>query len=231
MKPPIANSPQSAIRNPQSALLRMRGITKSFPGAQALAGVDFAVRRGEIHALVGENGAGKSTLMKILAGVVGKDGGEIVFDGREINPLNAAEAQALGVSLVHQELSLAPNLTVAENIFVRHEPRRLGLINWRELNAKARGLLDQFELEIAPDAPVKDLSLAKRQVVEIAKALSVEAKLLVLDETTSSLETDEVELLFKLLRRLAARVLGLVYITPRIDEIFRAADPVTCRLH
>ncbi|MGH9769722.1 MAG: sugar ABC transporter ATP-binding protein, partial [Blastocatellia bacterium] len=229
----LVNSLQSAIRNPQSAILVMRGITKSFPGAQALAGVDFTVRRGEIHALVGENGAGKSTLMKILAGVVPKDGGEIIFDGREINPQNAAEAQALGVSLVHQELSLAPNLTVAENIFVRREPRRLGLlgpfslINWRELNARAKELLDQFELEIAPNAPVKDLSLAKRQIVEIAKALSVEAKLLILDEPTSSLETHEVELLFKLLRRLAAGGLGLVYITHRMDEIFRIAGHVT----
>src|SRR5262245_29273065 len=146
MKPPLANSPQSAIRNPQSAILQMRGITKSFPGARALSGVDFDARRGEVHALVGENGAGKSTLMKILAGVVTKDGGEIIFDGREINPQNAAEAQALGVSLVHQELSLAPNLTVAENIFVRREPRRLvplSLINWRKLNARAKELLDQ----------------------------------------------------------------------------------------
>ena len=221
---------QSAIRNPQSAILQMRGIAKSFPGAQALAGVDFAVRRGEIHALVGENGAGKSTLMKILAGVVAKDGGEMIFDDREINPQTAAEAQALGISLVHQELSLAPNLTVAENIFVRREPRRLGLlslINWRERNARAKELLDQFELEIAPDAPVKDLSLAKRQIVEMAKALSVDAKLLILDEPTSSLETHEVELLFKLLRRLAARGLGLVYITHRMDEIFRVADRVT----
>jgi ABC-type sugar transport system ATPase subunit len=230
MKSPLVNPPQSAIRNPQSAILQMRGIAKSFPGAQALAGVDFAVRRGEIHALVGENGAGKSTLMKILAGVVAKDGGEIVFDGREIDPQNAAEAQALGVSLVHQELSLAPNLTVAENIFVRREPRRFGplsLINWRELNSKAKELLDQFEVEIAPDALVKDLSLAKRQIVEIAKALSVEAKLLILDEPTSSLETHEVELLFNLLRRLAARGLGLVYITHRMNEIFSVADRVT----
>jgi ABC-type sugar transport system ATPase subunit len=230
MKSPLVKSPQSAIRNPQSAILQMLGITKSFPGARALAGVDFAARRGEVHALVGENGAGKSTLMKILAGVVRKDGGEISFDGREINPQNAAEAQALGVSLVHQELSLAPNLTVAENIFVRREPRRFGplsLIDWRRLNARAKELLDQFELEIAPDAPVKDLSLAKRQIVEIAKALAVEAKLLVLDEPTSSLEAHEVELLFKLLRRLAERGLGLVYITHRMDEIFRIADRVT----
>lgn len=216
--------------NDQDAILQMRSITKAYPGAQALAGVDFAAQRGEIHALMGENGAGKSTLMKILAGVVAKDEGEILLDGRAVNPQTPAEAQALGVSLVHQELSLAPNLSVAENIYVRREPRRfgaLGFINWRELNARAKELLDQFELEIEPDALVKDLSLAKRQIVEIAKALSVDAKLLILDEPTSSLETHEVELLFKLLRRLVERGLSLIYITHRMDEVFRIADRVT----
>ncbi|MCI0391108.1 MAG: sugar ABC transporter ATP-binding protein [Acidobacteria bacterium] len=211
----------------QSAILKMRGITKSFPGVQALAGVDFAVSRGEIHALVGENGAGKSTLMKVLAGVVTKDDGQIFFDGREINPRTPAEAQALGISLVYQELSLAPNLTVAENIFVRREPNRLGLISWRELNSRAKELLVEFELNISPDTPVKNLSLGTRQVVEIAKALSVDAKILMLDEPTSSLETHEVELLFKLLRSLVRRGLGLVYITHRMDEIFRIADRIT----
>ncbi len=218
---------QSAIQNSNPAILEMRGIAKSFPGVQALAGVDFTVRRGEIHALVGENGAGKSTLMKILAGVIARDEGEISFDGREINPQSAAEAQRLGISLVHQELSLAPNLTVAENIFVRREPRRLIFINWRELNSRAKELLDEFELKIAPDTPVKSLSLGARQVVEIAKALSVDAKLLVLDEPTSSLETHEVELLFNLLERLTARGLGVVYITHKMDEIFRIADRIT----
>jgi ribose transport system ATP-binding protein len=218
---------QSIISESQSAILAMRGIEKSFPGVRALGGVDFTLRRGEVHALVGENGAGKSTLMKILAGVVTKDAGEIVFDGRSINPQNPAEAQALGISLVHQELSLAPNLTVAENIFVRREPRRLGLIKWRELNARAKGLLDEFEVNIAPDTIVNNLSLGARQIVEIAKALSVDAKLLVLDEPTSSLETHEVELLFKLLRQLASRQLGIVYITHKMDEIFRIADRIT----
>ncbi len=210
-----------------SSILEMRGITKTYPGVQALERVDFSVQRGEIHALVGENGAGKSTLMKILAGVVGRDDGEIVFDGREINPKTPAEAQGLGISLVHQELSLAPNLTVAENIFVRREPSRLGMINWRELNAKTRALLDEFELSVAPDTPVNRLSLATRQVVEIGKALSVDAKLLALDEPTSSLETNEVEHLFALIRRLAARGLGIVYITHKMDEIFRLADRIT----
>src|SRR5262249_62060921 len=143
--------------DPQSAIIQMSGITKPFPGARALAGVDFAARRGAVHALVGENGAGKSTLMKILAGVVRKDGGEISFDGREINPQNAAEAQALGVSLMHQELSLAPNLTVAENIFVRREPRRFGplsLIDSGRRNAMGKQLRDHVPLETAPHAPV-----------------------------------------------------------------------------
>src|SRR5262245_16735822 len=146
-------------------ILQMRGIAKSFPGVQALSRVDFSVRRGEIHALVGENGAGKSTLMKILAGAERKDDGEIIFLGETINPENPAEAQALGISLVHQELSLAPNLTVAENIFVRREPRRFGLIDWRQLNNRARELLNQFELHLPTDTQVKNLSLGTRQII------------------------------------------------------------------
>ncbi len=213
--------------NQGTTLLEMRGMTKSFPGVLALAGVDFELRGGEIHALVGENGAGKSTLMKILAGVVTKDEGEIIFNGRQIAPQNPAEAQALGISLVHQELSLAPNLTVAENIFVRREPRRFGFINWGGLNARAKGLLDAFELNIPPDTPVKHLSLGERQIVEIAKALSVDSRLLALDEPTSSLEMHEVDLLFKLIRRLSSRGIGVVYITHKLDELFRLADRVT----
>src|SRR5581483_8771419 len=198
-----------------SPLLELRGIVKSFPGVRALAGVDFAVRAGEVHALLGENGAGKSTLMKIIS------------DGREINPQSPAEAQALGISIVHQELSLAPNLTVAENIFVRREPRRFGLINWREINQRARQLLSEFELGISPDTPVRNLNLGSRQVVEIAKALSINAKLLILDEPTSSLEAHEVELLFRVIERLKSRGLAIVYISHKLDEIFRIADRVT----
>src|SRR5262245_31038467 len=211
----------------EQPILQMRGIAKSFPGVQALAGVDFYVRRGEIHALVGENGAGKSTLMKILAGAGTRDAGEIIFDGHPISPDNPAEAQSLGISLVHQELSLAPNLTVAENIFVRREPRRFGLIDWKRLNTRARELLEEFELHIPTDTPVKNLSLGTRQIIEIAKAFQVEAKLLILDEPTSSLETHEVELLFRLLRRLASRGIGVVYITHKMDEIFSLTDRIS----
>ena len=210
-----------------ASLLELRGITKSFPGVRALAGVDFTVLPGEVHALLGENGAGKSTLMKILSGIVRRDEGAIIFGGREINPHTPAEAQDCGISIVHQELSLAPNLTVAENIFVRREPRRFGLINWRELNRQAQELLDEFELRIAPDTPVRKLSLASRQIVEIAKALSVRARLLILDEPTSSLETHETELLFRVIERLKSRGLGIVYISHKLDEIFRIADRVT----
>src|SRR5262245_14220827 len=174
-----------------------------------------------------KNGAGKSTLMKILAGAETKDAGEISFDGEAISPDNPASAQALGISLVHQELSLAPNLTVAENIFVRHEPRRFGLIDWRRLNSRARELLDQFELHIPTDTPVKNLSLGTRQVIEIAKAFQVEARLLILDAPTSSLALHEVELLFRLLRTLASRGIGVVYITHKMDEIFSLTDRIT----
>jgi ABC-type sugar transport system ATPase subunit len=211
----------------KTTLLELRGITKSFPGVRALSGVDFTVRAGEAHALLGENGAGKSTLMKILAGIVRKDSGEILFDGQEINPQTPAEAQSLGISIVHQELSLAPNLTVAENIFVRREPQRFGLINWREINRRAKTLLGEFELSIAPDTPVRNLSLAARQIVEIAKALSINARLLILDEPTSSLEAHETELLFRVIERLKTRNLGIVYISHKLDEIFRIADRVT----
>jgi ABC-type sugar transport system ATPase subunit len=211
----------------KTTLLELRGITKSFPGVRALSGVDFTVRAGEAHALLGENGAGKSTLMKILAGIVRKDSGEILFDGQEINPQTPAEAQSLGISIVHQELSLAPNLTVAENIFVRREPQSFGLINWRDINRRAKTLLGEFELSIAPDTPVRNLSLAARQIVEIAKALSINARLLILDEPTSSLEAHETELLFRVIDRLKARNLGIVYISHKLDEIFRIADRVT----
>jgi ABC-type sugar transport system ATPase subunit len=213
--------------NKEAPLLDMRGITKAFPGVRALAGVDLMVRAGEVHALVGENGAGKSTLMKILAGVLSKDEGEIIFEGHRIQPQTPAEAQALGISLVHQELSLAPNLTVAENIFVRHEPCRFGILHWREINRRARELLDEFDLHIAPDTSVKRLSLGARQIVEIAKALAIDAKLVALDEPTSSLETHEVELLFRLIRRLKGSGLGIIYISHKMDEIFRVADRIT----
>jgi ABC-type sugar transport system ATPase subunit len=208
-------------------VLRIEALSKAFPGVQALDGVSLTVRRGEIHALIGENGAGKSTLMKVLAGVHTRDAGAMELAGERFEPATPAEAQRLGISTVYQELSLAPNLTVAENIFVRREPTRRGLIRWGELHRRAQDLLVPFDVCLPTSARVGSLSLAMQQVVEIARALSFEPKVLMLDEPTSSLEANEVERLFQLLRRLAARGIGILYVTHKLKEVFRLADRVT----
>lgn len=208
-------------------VLKIEGLSKAFPAVQALDDVALTVRRGEIHALIGENGAGKSTLMKILAGIHQRDTGTVCLGGEEINPSTPREAQALGISTVHQELSLAPNLTVAENIFVRREPCRLGLIQWRELERRSRGLLDTFGVNVPASARVGTLSIAMQQVVEIARSLSFEPTVLMLDEPTSSLEDHEVEQLFSVLRDLACNGMSIIYVTHKLKEVFRIADTVT----
>ena len=210
-----------------NGILCVEHVSKSFPGVQALDDVSLDVREGEIHALVGENGAGKTTLMKVLAGIHPKDSGAILLDGRPVSPQTPAEAQRLGISTVHQELSLAPNLTVAENIFVRREPTRLGLIRWRELHQRAGELLAHFGVRLSTAARVGTLSIAMQQIVEIARALSFEPKVLMLDEPTSSLEEHEAGRLFQLLRGLAARGIGIIYVTHKLKEVFRVADRVT----
>lgn len=222
---PSFRAPPSALR--PSALLQITGLSKSFPGVQALDDISLTVGRGEIHALIGENGAGKSTLMKVLAGIHAQDAGTIRLDGRPISPATPAEALRLGISTVHQEISLAPNLTVAENIFVRREPTRFNLIRWRELERRTRELLAPFGVPLSPSTPVRALSLAWRQLVEIARAVSFEPKILMLDEPTSSLEAHEVERLFKLLRELAARGISILYVTHKLKEVFALADTVT----
>ena len=215
------------MTTPDGELLQIRGLSKAFPGVQALEGVSLAVRRGEVHALIGENGAGKTTLMKVLAGIHRKDAGTILLDGEPVAPHTPAEAQQLGISTVHQELSLAPNLTVAENIFVRREPTRWSFIRWRELHRRARELLAPFAVEIPTRARVGTLSIAMQQVVEIARALSFEPKVLMLDEPTSSLEEHEAGQLFALLRELSARGISILYVTHKLKEVFRIADTVT----
>ena len=224
-----SNSPASlATRHSSLApVLQITGLSKSFPGVQALDDISLTVGRGEIHALIGENGAGKSTLMKVLAGIHAKDAGTILLDGQPISPATPAEALRLGLSTVHQEISLAPNLTVAENIFVRREPTRFHLIRWRELERRTRELLAPFGVPLSPNAPVRTLSLALRQIVEIARAVSFEPKILILDEPTSSLEAHEVERLFKLLRELATRGISILYVTHKLKEVFALADTVT----
>lgn len=210
-------------------LLALRGITKRFGGVHALAGVDFDLRAGEVHALLGENGAGKSTLIKVLGGIVTPDAGTIAFDGRPVAVRDVSDADALGVRLIHQELALAPNLTVAENLFLGREPTRFGLLDVRRRRDQARALVAELGLaEIGDvDAPVGSLSVAQRQMVEIARALAVKARVLVLDEPTAALSEAETEALFRRLRRLREQGAGIIYISHRLEEIRRLADRIT----
>jgi len=206
----------------------MRGITKTFPGVTALADVGFACRAGEIHALCGENGAGKSTLIKILSGVYRADAGEIRLGGRPVRFDHPVEARDAGISVVHQELSLLPDRTVADNLFLGREPARFGVIDRGVMRRRAREALDDLFAEaIAPDALVRDLPLAQQQVVEIAKALAFEARIVVLDEPTAALEEHEVAAFKALVRRLRERGVAVVYISHRMPEVFELADTIT----
>lgn len=208
-------------------LVRMVGIAKSFSGVKALQGVDFTIHAGRINALMGENGAGKSTLIKVLGGVHRPDAGEIFVDGRAVEIANPIAATRLGISIVHQELMLIPELTVAENIFMAREPISSGLINFKQMRQDAQQLLAELDLDVDPSVPVRTLSVAQQQVVEIARALSTQARVLVLDEPTSALSERESERLFELLERLRARGLGIVYISHRMPEVMRLADDFT----
>jgi len=214
----------------QAPALEMRGITKSFAGNTVLAGVSLTARAGEVHALVGENGAGKSTLMKILAGVHQPDAGEILIDGEPRVFARPADALARGVAMIYQELSLAPHLTVAENIFLGREPlklARIGLINTRELNSRARSMLNDFGFEIDPRSRVGRLSAADRQLVEITRAVVEAKRVIVMDEPTSSLTNQEVAELFRLIRDLKSRGLAVIYISHRLEELPEIADRLT----
>ena len=210
-------------------LLEMREITKSFPGVRALDGVTFDLRAGEIHALVGENGAGKSTLMKVLGGVYPHPdyGGEIFIDGEPVRFRSVRDADAAGVAIVYQELSLIKDMTVAENIFLGREPRRFGVVRWDELHKNSGRLLDDLHLRIDPRTPVRNLGIGQQQLVEIAKALSQDARILVLDEPTAALTGAEVETLARILDNLRARGVGMVYISHKLEEVFRLSDRIT----
>ncbi|MBM3808506.1 MAG: sugar ABC transporter ATP-binding protein [Acidimicrobiia bacterium] len=209
--------------------LTMAGIRKSFPGVVALDGVDLTLQAGEVHVLLGENGAGKSTLMKILAGAYRRDAGEILMQGRPVDIAGPRDARALGIRVIHQELSLVPSLSVAENIFLGAAPSRFGVIDWASLRARAIRLLSDLGVAIDPDAPVNRLALPQRQMVEIAKALADQqsASVLVMDEPTSALTSREVDVLFGLIERLAKRGVAIVYITHRLDEVYRIGHRVT----
>lgn len=208
--------------------VRFDQITKQYPGALALDAVSFGVRPGEVHALVGENGAGKSTLIKVLAGAIRPDDGRIFLDGAAVELTSARHAQALGISVVYQELSLAPDLSVAENVFLGRWPSgRLGLLRRRDLNARAASLLHALGTDVRRDASVASLTIAQQQMVEIARALSLDARVLLLDEPSAVLTPLELRSLFAAIRRLTASGTSVIYISHRLDEVFELAKTVT----
>ena len=210
-------------------LISIRNLNKSFPGVRALSDVQFELMAGEIHALMGENGAGKSTLMKILAGVYVKDSGEILYNGDPVSFASPRAAQAKGIGIIHQELQLMNHLTVAQNIFIGREPRgRSGvLLDEDKLNRQAREILDHMNLRLDPRAIVGGLTVAKQQMVEIAKALSFHSRVLIMDEPTAALNNAEIADLFNMIRELKARGVGIVYISHKMDELKQIADRVT----
>ena len=205
----------------------MRGIEIQFPGVKALDKVDFSLRAGEIHALLGENGAGKSTLVKCLTGVHHMDAGTILFDGKEIRPTSPQDAYTMGISTVYQEINLCPNLTVAENIFVGRQPMKHGVINWKEINKRARELMSRFHMDIDVTRPLNNYSTAIQQMVSIARAVDIDAKVLILDEPTSSLDDNEVKLLFDVMNELKAEGMGIIFITHFLDQVFAVCDRLT----
>ncbi len=212
-----------------NALVLMEGIEKSFPGVQALSQGYLELRPGEVHALLGENGAGKSTLVKILTGIYQKDAGRIVYKGQEVEIPNPRTAQDLGISIVHQELNLMPHLTIAQNIFIGREPRK-GLrfvLDEQEINAKTQQLFDMMHLKLAPRTKVADLTVAKQQMVEIAKALSFNSQVLIMDEPTAALTDTEIQDLFRIIRQLRAKGVGIVHISHRLEELRQIADRAT----
>ncbi len=210
-------------------LVLMEGIEKTFPGVHALKQCRFELRAGEVHALVGENGAGKSTLMKILAGVYSKDAGRIVYKGREVEITSPRVAQEMGISIIFQEFNLIPHLTVAQNIFIGREPRKgvRFLLNEKEINEKTQQLLDMMNVNIDPRAKVSDLTVAMQQMVEIAKALSFNSEVLIMDEPTAALTESEIEELFRIIGELKKKGVGIIYISHRLEELGIISDRIT----
>ncbi|MEU5597416.1 sugar ABC transporter ATP-binding protein [Streptomyces sp. NPDC020298] len=214
------------MSNPDE-LLRIEGIRKTFPGVVALDGVDFDLRRGEVHVLLGENGAGKSTLIKMLSGAYTPDAGRILVGDEEVRIHGAQDSERLGIATIYQEFNLVPDLTVAENIFLGRQPRRLGVIDRKRMEADAEVLLARVGVNVSPRARVRELGIARLQMVEIAKALSLDARVLIMDEPTAVLTSEEVEKLFAIVRRLREDGVGIVFITHHLEEIAALGDRVT----
>jgi simple sugar transport system ATP-binding protein len=215
------------MTNEPSPLLAVRGFAKSFAGLKALDGVDLTLWPGEVHALLGENGAGKSTLIKTMTGVVARDAGTMVLAGKEIVPRSTREATASGIATVYQEVNLAPNLSVAENLLLGRQPTRLGFVRRREMNRRARAMLANFDLDIDVSAPLDSYSVAIQHIVAIARAVDLSARVLILDEPTASLDAHEVEILFAAMRKLAQQGIGIVFVTHFLDQVYAICDRIT----
>ena len=211
------------------AILEMRGISKSFPGVRALDKVDLSVKRGEVHAILGENGAGKSTLMKILAGAYSMDEGEIVLRGQAVDIRNPHHAQELGIAIIHQEFNLAPHLTAEANIFIGREPRSrfFNFIDQRRVHEESAALVRELGVNLEVSRPVRELNVSQQQITEIAKALSMDADIIIMDEPTSALAEAEIATLFAVIRRLKQKGITFLYISHNLDEVFQISDRIT----
>ncbi len=213
----------------ENIVLAMRDISKTFPGVKALQHVDFTLRKGEIHALMGENGAGKSTLIKVLTGVHEFESGEIHIDGFDQAIVNKSpqDAQSRGISTVYQEVNLCPNLTVAENLYLGREPKKAGMIDWKTMNKKATELLKSLDIDIHAGQTLEECSIATQQMVAIARAVDMKCKVLILDEPTSSLDDDEVAKLFILMRKLKSEGVGIIFVTHFLEQVYEVCDRIT----
>jgi len=215
----------------EKSFLEMRGISKKFPGVKALDSVDFEIRRGEVHALIGENGAGKSTLIKVLTGAYKKDAGQIFLEGKEVDIFNPRKAIEIGISAIYQELNLSPHFSAAENIFLGRELKKglkiVNFIDWKQARYKAKELLNELGQNIDITIPVKELGIGQQQMVEIAKAISTNARIIIMDEPTSSLSMGETRELFNAMSRLKQKGISIIYISHRLEEVFEICDRVT----
>ncbi len=227
--PESDNKQRQVHRMSDGLLLSMRGINKTFPGVRALSNVDFSLRGGEIHALMGENGAGKSTLIKVLTGVYGLESGEIRMDSVDHPIVNRSpqEAQANGISTVYQEVNLCPNLTVAENLFIGRQPKKYGLIDWKTINQKSTNILKNLDISAEPKKPLGDCSLAIQQMIAIARAVDMQCRVLILDEPTSSLDDEEVAKLFTLMKKLRDEGVGIIFVTHFLEQVYEVCNRIT----
>ena len=208
-------------------ILELRKINKAFPGVKALTDVELMLKKGEVLALVGENGAGKSTLMKILSGAYKKDSGSIIFDGKEVEIQSPIHSEELGIAIIYQELNLIQRITVAENVYLGRYPEHNGVIQWKQMYEDSQKLINELGINIDVHKMLREMSLAEQQLIEIVKAVSTNAKVVIMDEPTSSLSQSETELLFDIIRKLKEKGTSIIFITHRLDEIYAVCDRMT----